>query len=121
MTYKQIGAILNDVFSDVIGADEFSVAEDLSNIVELGHKLEETSAFSNNFDNYVKTLVDRVGKVYFRENDLSQTHLPIWKDSWEFGSVAEKIRVEAPDVAIEIIFDFCSLFLAFFSSSSIFL
>ena len=96
MTYKQIGAILNDVFADVIGADEFSVAEDLSNIVELGHKIEETSAFSNNFDNYVKTLVDRVGKVYFRENDLSQTHLPIWKDSWEFGSVAEKIRVEAP-------------------------
>ena len=96
MEYKQIGQILNTVFDDVIGETEQTVAEDLSNIVEVGHTITSSSQWGNQFENYVKKLIDRVGKVIFRQNDLNLMHLPIFKDSWEFGSIAEKIRVEAP-------------------------
>lgn len=96
MEYKQIGQILNNVFEDVIGETETTVAEDLSNIVEVGHTITSSSQWGNQFENYVKKLIDRVGKVIFRQNDLNLMHLPIFKDSWEFGSIAEKIRVEAP-------------------------
>lgn len=96
MEYKQIGLILNDVFADVIGETEQKVAEDLSNIVEVGHTITSSTVWGNQFENYTKKLIDRVGKVIFRQNNLNLMHLPIFKDSWEFGSIAEKIRVEAP-------------------------
>lgn len=96
MNYKQIGTILNDVFAEEIGEND-QVAEDLSNIVEVGNTITSTTQWGDQFENYVKKLIDRVGKVIFRENKMSLQHLPIFKDSWEFGSIAEKIRVEAPE------------------------
>ena len=95
MNYKQIGDILNDVFAEEIGENP-QVAEDLSNIVEVGQTITATTTWGDQFENYVKKLIDRVGKVIFRENKMALQHLPIFKDSWEFGSIAEKIRVEAP-------------------------
>lgn len=108
MNYKQIGTILNTVFADAIGEQDITVAEDLSNIVEVGNTLfsGQTLGLSDaNFDNYVKALIDQVGKFIFRENELSLKHLPIYKDSWEFGSIAEKIRVEAPETIEDRTFD----------------
>lgn len=95
MNYKQIGLILNDVFAEEIGKNA-QVTEDLSNIVEVGDTITSNSDWGDKFENYVKKLIDRVGKVIFRENKMALQHLPIFKDSWEFGSIAEKIRVEAP-------------------------
>lgn len=107
MQYKQIGTILNTVFAEVIG-DTAQVQEDLSNIVEVGETIfsgDTINLSDNNFDNYVRKLIDQVGKFIFRENELAQKHLPIYKDSWEFGSIAEKIRVEAPDTIKDASFD----------------
>lgn len=111
MNYKQIGTVLNDVFAEVIG-DKAQVQEDLSNIVEVGNYLFDEAGVpisvalsDKNFDNYVRKLIDRIGKVIFRENELAQKHLPIYKDGWEFGSIAEKIRVEAPETINDATFD----------------
>lgn len=106
MNYKQIGEVLNDVFADVLGQAEITAAEDLSNFVELGKTITGSVDFSNKLDNYVKSLIDRVGKVVFRENKVTTSHLPIYKDSWEYGSICEKIRVEAPETQeIDYTFD----------------
>ena len=96
MIYKQIGEIVEDVFHDLLGQAELTVAEDLSNIVEVGKVITGSVDFSDKLDNYVKSLIDRVGKVVFRDNKVAISHLPIFKDSWEYGSICEKIRVEAP-------------------------
>lgn len=98
MKYKQIGEIVEDVFHDLLGQEEITVAEDLSNIVEVGKVITGSVDFTDKVDNYVKSLIDRVGKVVFRENKVAISHLPIYKDSWEYGSICEKIRVEAPAV-----------------------
>lgn len=106
MNYKQIGEVLNDVFKDVLGQAEITVAEDLSNFVEVGKTITGSVDFTDKVDNYVKSLIDRVGKVVFRENKVSVSHLPIYKDSWEYGSICEKIRVEAPETQkIDYTFD----------------
>lgn len=106
MNYKQIGEVLNDVFADVLGQSEITVAEDLSNFIEVGKTITGSVDFTEKVDNYVKALIDRVGKVVFRENKVSVSHLPIYKDSWEYGSICEKIRVEAPETQkIDYTFD----------------
>ena len=106
MQYKQIGEIVEDVFHDILGQEEITVAEDLSNIVEVGKVITGSVDFSDKLDNYVRSIIDRVGKVIFRDNKVAISHLPIYKDSWEYGSICEKIRVEAPPVQeIDYTFD----------------
>lgn len=106
MNYKQIGELLNAVYADVLGQADITVAEDLSNIVEVGKVITGAVDFSDKLDNYTRNLIDRVGKVVFRENKVAISHLPIYKDAWEYGSICEKIRVEAPETQkIDYTFD----------------
>ena len=100
MNYKQIGEILNDVYGSIIGEGEL-IKEDLSNIVEVGKVITSNSTFDDNFDNLVKKLVDKVGKTIEHTDTLEARHLPIYRDSWEYGSILEKIRVEAPETEEE--------------------
>lgn len=104
MKYKQIGEILNDVYANIIGESE-TLNEDLSNIVEVGKTITSSDAYGDAFDNYTKKLVDKVGKVLFRENELDIEHLPIYKDSWEFGSIMQKVRVDAPETSEDMTYD----------------
>lgn len=104
MKYKQIGEILNDVYANIIGESE-TLNEDLSNIVEVGKTITSSDAYGDAFDNYTKKLVDKVGKVLFRENELDIEHLPIYRDSWEFGSIMQKVRVDAPDTSEDMTYD----------------
>jgi len=104
MNYKQIGEILNDVYGSIIGEGEL-IKEDLSNIVEVGKVITASSTFDDNFDNLVKKLVDKVGKTIEHTDTLEVRHLPIYRDSWEYGSILEKIRVEAPETEEDYTFD----------------
>ena len=56
MLYKQIGEIVEDVFHDVLGQEEITVAEDLSNIVEVGKVITGSVDFTDKVDNYVKSV-----------------------------------------------------------------
>lgn len=104
MKYKQIGEILNDVYANIIGESE-TLNEDLSNIVEVGKTITSSDAYGDAFDKYTKKLVDKVGKVLFRENELDIEHLPIYRDSWEFGSIMQKVRVDAPETSEDMTYD----------------
>lgn len=104
MLYKQIGAVVNEIFSEIIGESEL-VNEDLSNIVEVGKVITSSTTFDENYENYTKKIIDKVGKTIFHEDSNSKEHLPIYKDSWEYGSILEKIRVEAPDAQEDYTFD----------------
>ncbi|VDK44280.1 unnamed protein product [Cylicostephanus goldi] len=104
MQYKQIGAVVNEIFSEIIGESEL-VNEDLSNIVEVGKVITSSTTFDENYENYTRKIIDKVGKTIFHEDSNSKEHLPIYKDSWEYGSILEKIRVEAPDAEEDYTFD----------------
>lgn len=91
MTVQQIYKLMNNVTSEVLGKTDL-LAEDLSNVVDVGTELFNASAF----DNYVKTLVNHIGKVVFVNRPYSGKIPSVLMDSWEFGSVLEKISCDTP-------------------------
>ena len=60
MKIEQLYQLVNTVTEEVLGS-ETVVNEDLSNVVDLGHEIINT----DNVDNYVKKLVNHIGKVVF--------------------------------------------------------
>ena len=92
MKVTQISGMLNDVFASVLGDNLF--AEDLSNIVDNGKIITGSSVFGDAFDNYAGKIIDKVGRTVFWDRVYTADDLGIWRDSWEYGSVLEKIRCE---------------------------
>lgn len=92
MEVKQIYEIMNTVTSEVIGKTDL-VAEDLSNIVDTGNEILNT----NQLDNYVKSLVNHIGKVIFVNRPYSGNVPSLMMDSWEYGSILEKISADLPE------------------------
>jgi hypothetical protein len=92
MQVTQIYALVNDATQQMLG-ETAVLQEDLSNIVDVGKAVID----SDNLDNYVKNLVNHIGKVVF-VNRLYAGGVPsVLMDSWEYGSVMEKIASDLPD------------------------
>ena len=92
MEVKQIYDIMNTVTDEVLGTENL-VKEDLSNIVDIGTEIFNASAV----DNYVKSLVNHIGKVVFVNRPYSGSAPSVLMDGWEFGSVLQKINAELPE------------------------
>lgn len=92
MEIKQVYQFVNDAVSEVIG-DSAIVAEDLSNVVDIGTAVFNGSAF----DAYVKSLVNHIGKVIFVNRPYRGSAPSVLMDAWEYGSVVEKIHSEMPE------------------------
>ena len=91
MNVKQIYKIINSVSSEVLGKTDI-VQDDLTGIVDLG-----TEVFNQNaVDNYVKSLVNHIGKVIFVNRPYAGKVPSVLMDAWEFGSVLEKISADIP-------------------------
>ena len=92
MKVTQLKDIVNSATSEVLGKTDV-VNDDLSNLVDVGNEIFNTE----NVDNYVKKLIDRIGQVIF-VNRLYAGGVPsVLMDSWEYGSVVEKISVDMPE------------------------
>lgn len=93
MKVTQIKDLVNSSLKELNGTNEV-LNEDLSNVVDIGKELLN----NDDIDNYVKKLVDRIGKTVFN-NRLYQGSAPsVLMDAWEFGSVVEKVDADLPDV-----------------------
>ena len=92
MKVNQIYEILNTIQGEILGRTGL-VNEDLSNIVDLGTEIFNANAK----DNFVKALVDKVGKQVFVNRLYSGRAPQVMMDSWEFGSVLEKVDCDLPD------------------------
>lgn len=91
MKINQLHTLVNTVTQEVLG-DTGLVQEDLSNLVDIGNEIVD----SDNVDNYVKKLVNHIGKVVFTNRVYSGSVPSIMMDSWEFGSILEKISADLP-------------------------
>lgn len=92
MELKQIYDIMNTVTGEVLGTENL-VKEDLSNIVDIGTEIFNASAV----DNYVKSLVNHIGKVVFVNRPYAGGAPSVLMDGWEYGSVLQKINAELPE------------------------
>lgn len=92
MKMTQIFTLVNAATQKILGETEV-LAEDLSNVVDIGKAIVNT----DNVDNYVKALVNHIGKVVF-VNRLYAGGVPsVLMDAWEYGSILEKISTTLPD------------------------
>lgn len=92
MEVKHIYTLINSVSGEVLGRTDI-VTEDLTGIVDLG-----TEVFNQNaVDNYVKSLVNHIGKVIFVNRPYAGKVPSVLMDAWEFGSVLEKISTDVPE------------------------
>lgn len=92
MNVKQIYALMNSVTGEILGKTDL-VAEDLSNVVDLGTEIFDATSV----DSYVKSLVNNIGRVIFVDRKYSGNVPSLVMDSWEFGSVLEKISADIPN------------------------
>ena len=92
MKVVQLYDIVNSVTSEVLGQEDM-LQEDLSNIVDIGKSVVD----SDNIDNYVKKLVNHIGKVIFTDRLYSGSVPSVLMDSWEYGSILEKITSDLPE------------------------
>lgn len=91
MEVQQIYTLMNSVSKEVLGKTDL-IQEDLTGIVDMG-----TEVFNQNaIDNYVKSLVNHIGKVVFVNRPYSGKVPSVLMDAWEFGSVMEKISADIP-------------------------
>lgn len=100
MNVKQIYTIINSVSDEVLGKTDI-VTEDLTGIVDLGKEVFNQNAV----DNYVKSLVNHIGKVIFVNRPYAGKVPSVLMDAWEFGSVLEKISADVPQAEVNDTWD----------------
>jgi hypothetical protein len=91
MEVSQIATILNSVTNEVLGNTAIA-QEDLGNIVDVGEQVFNSGAV----DNYVKSLVNHIGRVVFVNRPYGGSAPSVLMDAWEYGSVMEKITAALP-------------------------
>ena len=92
MTVSQSYEIVNLATKEVLG-ESAVVNEDLSNIVDIGTAIFDANAV----DNYVQSCVNHIGKVIFVNRPYAGSVPSVLMDSWEFGSILEKLTCELPN------------------------
>lgn len=93
MKVTQIKDLVNNSLKELNGSSVL-LKEDLSNVVDVGTEIFDT----DNVDNFVKKLIDRVGNTVFNTRVYQGSAPSVLMTSWEFGSVLEKVDSELPDV-----------------------
>ncbi len=92
MQVTQVYALLNTVTQEILGESPV-VAEDLSNVVDIG----EAFVNQNAVDNYVRTLSDHIGKMIFVDRVYRGSAPSVLMDGWEFGSILQKVSASLPE------------------------
>lgn len=92
MEMNQIAPFVNTVTTEILG-ESGVVNEDLSNIVDVGTAIFNASAF----DHYVRKLINQVGRMKFVNRPYSGRVPSVLMESWEYGSIMEKISSEMPE------------------------
>ena len=91
MKITQLHTLVNTTTLEVLG-ETAVVKDDLSNIVDIGKEIINTDSVGA----YVKKLVNHIGKVIF-VNRLYAGGVPsVLMDSWEYGSILEKVTADMP-------------------------
>ena len=98
MLVEQIAGIVNEVNAEVTGTEAIENI-DLNKVVETGSEILDTS--DKVFDNYVRSLIDHIGKVVFVNRPYTGSTPSVMMDSWEYGAILEKIQYEGVPEAEE--------------------
>ena len=92
MTVEQVYQLLNQITGELTGNEDL-VSNDLTNVVDVGTAIFDATSV----DNYVKSLVNKVGKVIAVNRPYKPPYPNIKREAWEYGSVLQKLRCAIPE------------------------
>lgn len=92
MEIKQVATFVNNATAEILG-ETAVLSEDLTNVIDIGTEIFNANAV----DSYVRSLVNHIGKVIFVDRAYAGGAPSVLRDSWEYGSVCEKITAFLPD------------------------
>lgn len=92
MNIKQINTIVNSVVNQMNGTTDVT-STDLTDVIQLGTELLQP-ANKSRLDNFLNTLVDRIGKTIISVRSYPGVDPAIISDAFEFGAILQKIYVE---------------------------
>ena len=90
MKVEQIADIVNQTTAEVTGTEALENV-DLNKVVEIGAEVLDNDKL---IDNFVKSLVDHIGKVVFVNRPYTGSTPSVMMESWEYGAILEKIQYE---------------------------
>lgn len=94
MKVEQIAEIVNQTTAEITGQEAIADV-DLNKVVETGAEVLDNDKL---IDNYVKNLIDHIGKVVFVNRPYTGSTPSVMMDAWEYGAILEKITYEGlPD------------------------
>lgn len=96
MLMTQVYTLMNDVTKEVLG-ETAVVQEDLENVIDIGDQITNL----NLLDHYVRSLVDHIGKMIFVNRVYQGSAPSLLMDSWEYGSILEKVTYDGLPEATE--------------------
>lgn len=92
MQVAQLYTLINTITKEILG-ETAVVNEDLTNVVDIGKSIFDATSV----DNYVKKLVNHIGKVVFQNRAYAGGVPSVLMDSWEFGSILQKVSMAMPE------------------------
>lgn len=92
MKVNQVSEILNSLMQQTTGQTDI-VNTDLSNVVDAGNAIFDVMSV----DNYVKKLIDHVGRVAVVDRRLDVSAPSLIMDNWAYGAALEKITIAMPE------------------------
>ena len=95
MLREQVASLVNDAAKEMLGESAL-LQENLENVVDIG----KTIFDNTEVDNYVRSLVNHIGRIVFINRPYSGRAVSVLMDAWEFGSVKEKLQMERPEADI---------------------
>lgn len=92
MLRTQVASLVNDAAKEILG-EQTLLTENLENVVDIGKNIFDNTEV----DNYVRSLINHIGRVIFVNRPYSGRVPSVLMDAWEFGSVLEKIQMDLPE------------------------
>lgn len=95
MKVEQVYEIVNQATTEFLGSEAMSgTAGDLSKVVDVGKTIIDEA---NDIDNYVRKLIDHIGKVVYVNRPYRGRAPSVLVEGWEYGSILEKIDAGIPE------------------------
>lgn len=96
MKVEQIYEIMNSATEQFLGSEAFAQVQ-TSDMVEVGKTIVDSG---DDVDNYVRKLIDHIGKVVFVNRPYRGRAPSIIMEDWQFGSIREKIDAGIPEADV---------------------
>lgn len=93
MAFKQINALVNEVYNQSIGASTGTIIEN-RDVISIG---KDVISSNTNMEKFMDTLVQRIGKVIFVDRKYKSIYKDLELDEFTYGNIVQKISVTIGD------------------------